>query len=402
MLEWLEARCSDTHLQQVFWETHQRLHLLCAACLTGSDAICISQQPFHRRCYCLHPAYCSLPPGKQEHLCEDAVCGLQFRIQYHSACHTGCEAPDSRTKQISVQLDPGLSDRQKSGGQNGQQHFISADPQHWCSQGCVLSPLLYSLYTHDCAATHSSNVIVKFADDTTVIGLITDNDETAYRAEVSTLTKWCQENHLSLNIDKTKELVVDFRRQSREHTPITIDKTPVERVNSFKFPRRSHHWGSHMVRSHMQCWRSHISSSWDGWGSLEWAQHPQIILHLHCGKHPDRLHHRLVWNSTAGNRKALQRVVRTARHIVGGELPSLQDIYTRRLYKESPEITNDSSHPSHRLFSLLPSGRRLRSIRSLTSRLRDSFFPQAIRLMNSQNYTPYSTLPLYDMPRTAL
>ncbi len=56
-------------------------------------------------------------------------------------------------------------------------------------QGCVLSPLLYSLYTHDCTATHSSNIIVKFADDTTVIGLITDNDETAYREEVSTLTK---------------------------------------------------------------------------------------------------------------------------------------------------------------------------------------------------------------------
>ncbi len=40
---------------------------------------------------------------------------------------------------------------------------------------------LYSLYPHDCTATHSSNVIVKFADNTTVIGLITDNDETAYR-----------------------------------------------------------------------------------------------------------------------------------------------------------------------------------------------------------------------------
>ncbi len=57
-----------------------------------------------------------------------------------SACHTGCEAPDSRTKQISVQLDPGLSDRQKSGGQNGQQHFISADPQHWCSAGLRPQP----------------------------------------------------------------------------------------------------------------------------------------------------------------------------------------------------------------------------------------------------------------------
>ncbi len=218
-----------------FWETHQRPHLLCAACLTGSAAICISQQPFHRRCYCLHPAYCSLPPGKQECLCEDAVCGLQLRIQYHSACHTGCEAPDSRTKQISVQLDPGLSDRQKSGGQNGQHTSSPLTLNTGAPQGCVLSPLLYSLYTHDCTATHSSNVIVKFADDTTVIGLITDNDEMAYRAEVSTLTKWCQENHLSLNIDKTKELVVDFRRQSREHTPITIVKTPVEWVNSFKF-----------------------------------------------------------------------------------------------------------------------------------------------------------------------
>ncbi|KAI3367953.1 hypothetical protein L3Q82_026780, partial [Scortum barcoo] len=51
-------------------------------------------------------------------------------------------------------------------------------------QGCVLSPLLYSLFTHDCVATHSSNTIVKFADgpvDTTVLGLITGNDEAAYR-----------------------------------------------------------------------------------------------------------------------------------------------------------------------------------------------------------------------------
>ncbi len=102
-------------------------------------------------------------------------------------------------------------------------------------QGCVLSPLLYSLYTHDCVATHSSNVIIKFADDTTVVGLITDDDESAYREEVHTLTNWCHNNNLSLNISKTKELVVDFRRQTSEHPPITIVRTPVERVSSFKF-----------------------------------------------------------------------------------------------------------------------------------------------------------------------
>ena len=49
------------------------------------------------------------------------------------------------------------------------------------SQGCVLSPLLYFLYTQDCVATHSSNIILKFADDTTILGLISNNDETAYR-----------------------------------------------------------------------------------------------------------------------------------------------------------------------------------------------------------------------------
>ena len=47
-------------------------------------------------------------------------------------------------------------------------------------QGCVLSPLLYSLFTHDCVAKHDSNTIIKFADNTTVVGLITDSDETAY------------------------------------------------------------------------------------------------------------------------------------------------------------------------------------------------------------------------------
>ncbi|TKS65504.1 RNA-directed DNA polymerase from mobile element jockey [Collichthys lucidus] len=54
-------------------------------------------------------------------------------------------------------------------------------------QSCVLSPLLYSLYTHDCAPVHHSNTIVKFADDTTVVGLISGGDESAYREEVERL-----------------------------------------------------------------------------------------------------------------------------------------------------------------------------------------------------------------------
>jgi hypothetical protein len=54
-------------------------------------------------------------------------------------------------------------------------------------------------------ARHDSNTIIKFADDTTVVGLITDNDETAYREEVRDLSEWCQNNNLSLNVTETKE-----------------------------------------------------------------------------------------------------------------------------------------------------------------------------------------------------
>ncbi len=231
-----------------------------------------------------------------------------------------------------------------------------------------------------------SKCFVKFADDTTVIGLITDNDETAYREEVSTLTKWCQENHLSLNIDKTKELVVDYRRQSREHTPITIDKTPVERVSSFKFLcihiTEDLTWSAHtdavLKKAHQ---RLFFLRRLRKFGTI-----PRILRSFYtCTVHSILTGCITAWfgNSTAGNRRALQRVVRTARHIVGGELPSLQDIYTRRCTRKARRIIKDSSHPSHSLLSLLPSGRRFRSIRSRTSRLRDSFFPQAIRLMNS-------------------
>ncbi|KAK3563666.1 hypothetical protein QTP86_033511, partial [Hemibagrus guttatus] len=99
----------------------------------------------------------------------------------------------------------------------------------------VLSPLLFTLLTHDCAAMHSSNHIIKFTNDMTVVGLISKNDESAYREEVQILTAWCKVNNLSLNLEKMKEIVVDFRRAQSDHSPLNINGSNVEIVKSTKF-----------------------------------------------------------------------------------------------------------------------------------------------------------------------
>ena len=49
------------------------------------------------------------------------------------------------------------------------------------------------------------------------------------------MTMWCQDNNLSLNVIKTKEIIVDYREKRTEHAPILIDRAAVEQVESFKF-----------------------------------------------------------------------------------------------------------------------------------------------------------------------
>ncbi|KAF7705704.1 gastrula zinc finger protein XlCGF28.1-like, partial [Silurus meridionalis] len=83
-------------------------------------------------------------------------------------------------------------------------------------------------------------------------------------------------------------------------------------------------------------------------------------------------------NSTMQDRRALQRVVRSAESTIYTELPNLQDIYSAR------KIMKDLKHPNNGLFSLLRSGKRFSSLKANTERMRRSFFPQAIRSSNQE------------------
>jgi len=44
---------------------------------------------------------------------------------------------------------------------------------------------------------------------------------------------WCDENNMSLNAEKTKEINMDFRKQSSPHCPVNIDEEEVDVVSLF-------------------------------------------------------------------------------------------------------------------------------------------------------------------------
>ncbi len=216
-------------------------------------------------------------------------------------------------------------------------------------RGCVLSMLLFTLLTHDCTAKFSSNHIIKFADDTTVVGLISNNDETHYREEVAQLAEWCGANNLSLNVEKTKEVVMDFRRRnSTDHPPLTIDSSTVERVSSTKF------LGVHITED--LTWTTNtMSLSKKAQQRLHFIRQlkrasppPPILTTFYRGTIESVLTSCItVWygNCSAADRKTLQRTVNTAAKIIGAPLPSILDIFLARCSSKTNSIVKDPHPP---------------------------------------------------------
>ncbi|KAL0152343.1 hypothetical protein M9458_052066 [Cirrhinus mrigala] len=253
-------------------------------------------------------------------------------------------------------------------------------------QGCVLSPLLFSLYSNDCTSKDPSVKLLKFADDTTLIGLINDGDESAYRQEVKELAVWCSHNNLELNTLKTVEMTVDFRRNPPALPPLTIMDSTVTLVETFRFLgttlTQNLKWDNHIdlivKKAQQRLYFLRQLRKFNLPKELLKQFYSAIIESILCTSIT-------VWFSSATKTdlRRLQRIVRTAERIIGTTLPTLQDLYSSRVSKRVSKIILDPSHPAHILFELLPSGRRYRARTTKTARHRKSFFPQAIYLMNS-------------------
>lgn len=72
-------------------------------------------------------------------------------------------------------------------------------------QDYASSPVLFAFYTNNCKNSYPSTFIIKFFDDTAILGLMgTGTDVSVYSSEVGMFVQWCDDHHLIVSIKKTE------------------------------------------------------------------------------------------------------------------------------------------------------------------------------------------------------
>lgn len=111
-------------------------------------------------------------------------------------------------------------------------------------QGSPIYYFLFSVYTIDwdyCIISEDSEGPIcsfwKYADDFTLLARLRGDGigEDRYRETINRLRKWNEGNNLTINVTKTKDLVVDFQRKIMTLNPIRINNQEIEIVSSQKF-----------------------------------------------------------------------------------------------------------------------------------------------------------------------
>ena len=250
-------------------------------------------------------------------------------------------------------------------------------------QGTVLSPVLFTLYTNDCQGTNETPV-VKYSDDSALEDL--SNSDSVYFSEVERFSSWCKENYLDLNATKTKELVIDFRRNPDVVPDLFIDGVKVERVNEYKYlgtiidSKLNFSANSHAI--HRKC-QSRIYCL-------------QKLRSLHVDSHILQTFYTSFIESVltfsficwygglcVKSKNVLERVVNVCGKIVGVRQEHLTVLYERRVVRKASCIIQDRSHVLAHHFEVLPSGRRYRVPKFHTVRTKNSFIPKSIELLNT-------------------
>ena len=53
---------------------------------------------------------------------------------------------------------------------------------------------------------------MKFADDTELVGKVSNDEDALYHKQIENFVNWFDKNYLYLNMSKSKEIFIDFRK----------------------------------------------------------------------------------------------------------------------------------------------------------------------------------------------
>ena len=255
-----------------------------------------------------------------------------------------------------------------------------------CPQGCVSSPLLYIIYTNDCIATQENCSIIKYADDTAILGLLTDaTSEACYIQQVEDFCNWCSDNHLQLNVAKTKEQIFDFRRGSSKMSNIKINQQEVQKVTEFKYLglvidsdlKFKSHTANVIKKSSQRLYILRKLNSFNVKATIMVYLYKSLVLSILTFGIS-------IWYGGCGvkEKAKLQRVVREASGIVGQKLDTLGHAHSTAVDRKAFAIITQRRHPLREEFNILPSGKRYRELRCRTNRHKSTFVPSAIKALN--------------------
>lgn len=251
-------------------------------------------------------------------------------------------------------------------------------------QGCVLSPLLYILYTNDCRSHHPDRHLLKFADDTILVSLLQDGDNEPGPV-IGDFVEWCNSHSLQLNVSKTKDMVLDFRKTAQTSLPTVIHGTAVEMVDSYKY------LGT-IIDNRLNFEQNTSQICKKGAQRLYFLRRlnffnvdKTLMVLFYRSFIESVLSFCLVSfyeNLSVQNKTRLNRAVVEASRVIGQQQMSLTDIYTKQVLNKARSILSLPDHPLRMEFNLLPSGRRYQLPRARTNRFKFSFVPTALKLFN--------------------
>ena len=94
----------------------------------------------------------------------------------------------------------------------------------WCTTGSILGPLLFVVYINDLPTAVNHCSVTLYADDTVLYCYSANikDLENALNEDLSRIAPWLNRSKLTLNIEKTKTMLIGSDRKLRAATAISL------------------------------------------------------------------------------------------------------------------------------------------------------------------------------------